>query len=763
MTFGLGDIAAGITNTPMTYIARLGQLITGGEGGDMRDKATGEKIDTDRGTLNPFKLYKEGRADFVRDQNEFKEAHPNLNLAGELGGAILPALFSGGASAAASGAKGAGGLAGLLAKMGKGAITGGKVGAAYGAGSGLTENPDELSYGGAVKGTGQGLVLGGLFGGGMPVAGAALKPFAKPILGAGKSIFELFRHGPQAWNAGRAYNRVAKAAGADINKAIDSGSPLLDISNEKVARIGKIAKRADETAGDIMDAALERGYSAQGGKLRGIVDKYSPNTAIQTAEEFAAQKAGLSRSAYEPLERLGALSKLDRGVAEAVNGNPQIQQAIAIAKRNVPQLQKLPGTDFRVLNEAKKILDRAGRPNPNAAGHQQTQIYYANQARGALVDAMDNATGGAYKKVLGEYGDILSADRALSAGRELLNMNPDLAARAYQQAGKAEREAMRIGLADALRTQIGKSTVDGSTRNVASNLVGSEQNRAIFKAVLGKDANAFIGELQGVNRATRNYGIVGRGSDTAENLNRMGSAGVRFIKNPMRATLGAVGRGIDKITGLDQAQVARLLTDPKYLAQIQRNLSNWNIHAARGVGHGNFNALRAAGPLARQGQPSARVSGKGWDKIKESPNPETYGAIPTVRDVYSTGDYHGPTPTNKPRRDNIKQWHWFQKRANGGRTVGVQVGEDENGRLLYNVNPNVKKPLVSPVSNRAPRANTDNPSIRQPSLGTGSNLSIADIFAPVKPVNLAEIAEILKTPYAGGMLGGITGSQRRKK
>ena len=143
LTFGLGDIAAGVSNTPITYLARL---FNGGEGGEIRDKATGERIETDRGTLNPFRLFKEGRADFVRDQDEFKKEHSGLNLAGELGGALLPALFTGGAGAAAKGAQGAAKSGGIISKLlnfGKtkaieGAKTGAKIGAAYGAGSGLT-------------------------------------------------------------------------------------------------------------------------------------------------------------------------------------------------------------------------------------------------------------------------------------------------------------------------------------------------------------------------------------------------------------------------------------------------------------------------------------------------------------------------------------------------------------------------------------------------------------------------------------------------
>lgn len=101
-------------------------------------------------------------------------------------------------------------------------------------------------------------------------------------------------------------------------------------------------------------------------------------------------------------------------------------------------------------------------------------------------------------------------------------------------------------------------------------------------------------------------------------------------------------------------------------------------------GKEQFNALRARGPLKREGHPDAAVTGKSWKKIKEFNKRENYDMLPDVPDIYATGEYYGPAPLNKVRKDDFTQFHWYQK---GNR--GIQVGENRNNRILYNINPNV--------------------------------------------------------------------------
>jgi hypothetical protein len=258
----------------------------------------------------------------------------------------------------------------------------------------------------------------------------------------------------------------------------------------------------------------------------------------------------------------------------------------------------------------------------------------------------------------------------------------------------AEREAMRIGLAEELRSRVLKSTREGSQRDIAGALGGTEQSRQIFGAVLGKDAPAFISELGATSRAARNYNTVSRGSDTAENLNRMGSSIAKAIISPTRTATRVAGKGLDKLLGINQKDIAKILTDPKFAAKARSEAMKRDIKLARNAGKYHFNALRGAGPLTREGHPPARLSSKGWHELRKSPNPETYMKIPNVRDIYKTGEYFGPAENYHKRRDNIKKWHYFQKPINNENTE-IQVGEDNNERIFYYIGDNPPKRRVA--------------------------------------------------------------------
>nr|DAG85125.1 MAG TPA: Large polyvalent protein-associated domain 3 [Caudoviricetes sp.] len=537
-TLGLGDVVAGASNVLMNDLAG----VTHGGSLAERLKSYGKALyhTTPLGLKDLFSSedFKQGRKDFVEEQEDFAKAHPALNVTGELAGGLVTGI---GGAGKLAGAK----MLSRLGKWGTAAATGAASGAGYGFGAGLTRDADELSMGQGVKEALPGAFLGGAFGVAVP-----------GVFGAGSKAANWLGR------SNRTFRKVSKAAGDDLQKSIDTQTPLLDIGNSKVAKMGKTAKRNNEKAGDLLDAFVEQGYGKQGDKLHGIVSKYIPASGNETAQSITAAKEALSKAAYEPMQQLGELRPNNPSLANLVKTNPQVQRAILTAKKNVPQL---PKDGFELFNEAKKVLDDMAAPNPLASGAEKSRIRYAQEARRALISELDKATGGQYKAALREYGDLLGAERALNRGRELLNMDPQAAVASYRKAGAAEREGLRVGLAQELQRRIRKGNVNGSSRNIAATLVGSEQNKKLFRAVLGKDADKFIEELSGVSRAVHNYGTVKGGSDTAENL-MLSREGLNFLRHPVEGVINLAGRGLDWLSGLNQEQVARMLIDPGYAA-----------------------------------------------------------------------------------------------------------------------------------------------------------------------------------------------------
>lgn len=156
------------------------------------------------------------------------------------------------------------------------------------------------------------------------------------------------------------------------------------------------------------------------------------------------------------------------------------------------------------------------------------------------------------------------------------------------------------------------------------------------------------------------------------------------------AAFGVLGaRGAVK--AFNMADLLRRLNEPyggnKHLA---RQRTREQRRADLEYGKEQFNALRARGPLKREGHPDARINAKvSWPKIRHGNIPEKYNMLDEVPDIYATGKYYPSRGLYKDRNDDFQQFHWFQK---GNR--GVQVAEDETGRVLYNVNPDIKRYLL---------------------------------------------------------------------
>ena len=134
--------------------------------------------------------------------------------------------------------------------------------------------------------------------------------------------------------------------------------------------------------------------------------------------------------------------------------------------------------------------------------------------------------------------------------------------------------------------------------------------------------------------------------------------------------------------GYTHLQQQRKTPEPEYRTPEQKRLDLQ-------YGRERFNALRARGPLKREGHPDARVTNNtSWSKIRQGNRRDKYDMLDEVPDIYATGEHH-MQPRLKERSDEFEQFHWFQKGNHG-----IQVGESPQGRTLYNVNPDVRRFLL---------------------------------------------------------------------
>jgi hypothetical protein len=94
--------------------------------------------------------------------------------------------------------------------------------------------------------------------------------------------------------------------------------------------------------------------------------------------------------------------------------------------------------------------------------------------------------------------------------------------------------------------------------------------------------------------------------------------------------------------------------------------------------------------ITRDGFGDVQISGKTWGKLKGflHLDPVKARLIPAIPDVISNGDYIGRFPLDKERPDHIVAFHFFEAPVELDGTVhevGVSVGEDQHGKLVYNL------------------------------------------------------------------------------
>ena len=230
--------------------------------------------------------------------------------------------------------------------------------------------------------------------------------------------------------------------------------------------------------------------------------------------------------------------------------------------------------------------------------------------------------------------------------------------------------------------------------NLAEALI--KYGRPLWSAIGDDNAASVAGAAQMVN----DYLFGPEGTDAQRSFEagrRAFKQGLRDVRyeNPYGAfaaeMAGNILLGAGAGKALKMGRLLEILDKPfQVSASVQsypkRTRQQWQADLQ--YGKEQFNALRARGPLKREGHPDAVVTGKSWKKIKEFNKRENYDMLPDVPDIYATGKHH-IQPRLKGREDDFEKFHWFEKDNRG-----IQVAEDETGRVLYNVNSNVAKYLV---------------------------------------------------------------------
>lgn len=729
MTFGLGDVVAGASNTLIAPLAKTIAALTEGTALHASD-------------FNPLKNFKEGRGDFVREQQAFAKEHPGLNMAGEIGGGLATALLGGAAASAAKAAtKGAGWGTRLFKTAAVGAKEGAKWGGLYGGGTGLTHDADQLNltdgFRGAVAGAAPGAMLGSAFG----VGGFATR-------GAGK----LIRKGVNAYK-NRTYNALSKAAGEDaINQAISEGRALLDSANEPMMRLAERTKLNEPKAAQIYRDYTDKRLGQQRSILEHTIDDHFGNLGYSQRLE----KMNLARQAEDgPLYQKAIYGQDGKGVR--LDELPLTLDELDYIERVYKTTgmknatRGLPYNHMRVLDYAKQLMDsEISRAVRNEDG---TRVANLMSLKNGFLDKVD-ARNPLYKQARSVFERYKKLEDAMAQGKRLHTGSTSERRFDLDGMSRQEQQYYTYGAREKLLENF--NNFKSGKGNLPKKVF--DQNTLQRLKLLPIDYPKLQQTVQREARAAENANRLMGGSQTAERHASMGRAAL----GPKRTIRRWLADQIDRYTEPNAQEVARMMTDPKYLNAQRYEAMKRDLDVARRVGRAHFNLLRAGGPLIKKGEEPAKINKPTWDHFKQSPDWRTYNDIQYIRDIHSQGRPLKGIPNYKQRND-FSSWDYYKKEIQtpeGKKEKLITIGNGKKGRQLHSLNPDVKeweaKIKSGEKKTRFPLAiNPWGVTGLQKENSLRNELSLLNSIGKnkriVKPLRFSDFVKTLMSPQAGGL------------
>lgn len=452
---------------------------------------------------------------------QYRKDYPYSSLAYEVGGAVLPAVLSGGAAAPTAGGRVAATVGGAL----RGAAEGAKFGAAYGFGSGEGGAMDRAANMGvqALLGGGLGAVTGGV--------GAAFKG----------TIIDGFVN----WMRNKTGDRLAGTVAREVQRLAEQGGLTPDEVIDGVRRgtimaenrtlesmirrfyaeggpAGAEIKRAlTARPGETRAAAMEEVQGALGSPGNPLANRRASEQLTRDAEdaaynaalapsgveipapqEIVAQMADIALRAPAALKAAAEVARVKYGVRPFFTENPDGSISFARA----PTLREAELT-YRSLRDMKGAAYSGGQGTLGGAYGDLAEAF-----KGQL-DVASEPLAAARQKA----AEVRNARDAFTAGQEAIRKSPDelaLIIKDIEQLGPDAVAAFREGMLTSIRAGMAKpSAAPGLMRNLANEETGpGTALRLALPPEVAPRVTQRIGTAAEAQRASSN--IIG-GSQTA--------------------------------------------------------------------------------------------------------------------------------------------------------------------------------------------------------------------------------------------------------
>ncbi len=581
-TFGMADEIAGLGQGIVDTFNPYSK--------DFLDPNISVGLDTSRGiTLSGRRIREERAAQAQRDDQD-----PAASTVGRVAGALTGAvgLTKAGAPLMAS----LPADASLLAKTAQSAKAGALYSGLYGLGSG-TDLKDRAEQGTTAA------LTGAAIGAAIPGVSSVVAAATKPVRDAVKGYFR-----PETFANQKIAERLS-AAGLDPDQAAAKmartpGLSLADVGGKTTQNLLKTTTNIPGPAQARVATQLAQKAMQQGDRIRSNIKALfaDPDGYLTAKDKIAADAkklaAPLYKQAYEtPVPFTEALEKIlqtPAGKAALANASriaaneqqPFQQFFINMVDDTTGTIRRVP--DARGWDYIKRGFDDVIDANKAAGtfGKMNNEGRVISALKDRMLHEIDaaNPSYAAARKV---WSDQASLDRALQSGQEAMGQSPEATKQAMASMSQAEKEAFKIGVADALRTKIGTA---GFTHNALLKFFSSRDQLANLRAAFDNDEQfaAFRTAMFAEARKRSTYNTVTGNSSTAKQMADLMDAGglqdtVNFAKDTATggiasATLRFIGSRMKMLGGFtpqvaDNIAKKLMTTNPQQAQAITQELS----------------------------------------------------------------------------------------------------------------------------------------------------------------------------------------------
>jgi len=457
-----------------------------------------------------------------------QEANPGSFLAGNLGGAIATLPVTGGASFTARLGQGAG----MVPRMAAGAKDAAIYGAAYGAGSG--EGVQDRITGG---------IAGGLVGG---TIGAAIPPLVAGAKSIGAPVVDAFtaRINPEAYGARKLAQRLASdgtdLAQVEARLAKSPGMSVADVAGDNSRNLLRTITNVSGPAQNRVQSQLRVKQMGQGDRLKDAIQRTfaDPDGYLSVKDDIAAVARREAAPLYERAYANPVPFSVElEGILNTPSGKAALQKAVKLAGdeqapfkqwfANIADdgsvtIKRVP--DMRAWDYIKRGFDDViERETDTITGKMTTAGRAVVGLKNKLLSELDRANP-AYAQARKVAADGFRLDDALEFGRKAGAMSAQSVSRKFGALSEAEKQAARVGYAEALRKKIDGA---GWTHNKVRQLLGSPEQYRILRAMskTPEDFKALRNAIFNEARKQKTFDAVRGNSTTARQLADMQEAG----------------------------------------------------------------------------------------------------------------------------------------------------------------------------------------------------------------------------------------------